>query len=529
MPSRYVPGAASEERAMYPGHWATVKPDEPATIMARSGEVVTWRQLDDDSNRLANFWWEAGLRPGDGVTLFAENRAEYLTVTWAAMRSGLYLTAVNRYLTAEEAAYIVNDCGAGVLVASSELAPSAELPALLDDCPIRLSFGVIEGFQAYDEALAGSSPEPRPEQPRGEFMLYSSGTTGRPKGIRRPLSGLPITEPTSLVPLMVGLLGADEHGVYLSPAPQYHSAPLAYSFSMQSVGSPVVVMERFDPEEALQLIERFGVTHSQWVPTMFIRMLKLPDDVRGRYDLSTHRKAVHAAAPCPVEVKRQMIEWWGPVLEEYYAGTEANGATWITSEQWLEHPGSVGRPILGTIHICDDEGAELPPGEPGLIYFELEEMPFEYHNDPAKTASAQHPEHRNWSRLGDVGYVDEEGWLFLTDRKDFMIISGGVNIYPQEIEDAFVLHPMVADVAVFGIPNEDFGEEVKAAVQLVEGIEPSVEVERELIEFAREHVAHYKVPRSIDFEAELPRLPTGKLYKRLLRDKYWGKKDSRIV
>jgi fatty-acyl-CoA synthase len=319
-------------------------------------------------------------------------------------------------------------------------------------------------------------------------------------------------------------------GVYLSPAPLYHSAPLGFSTSTQALGGTAVVMERFDPIDALRWIEKYGVTHSQWVPTMFSRMLKEPVEQRTQFDLSSHRVAIHAAAPCPVEVKRAMIEWWGPILHEYYAGTEFNGFCYIGSEDWLAHPGSVGKPLIGTIHICDEAGVELPTGEPGTIYFEMESMPLEYHHDPAKTKDAQHTEHPNWSTLGDMGRVDEEGYLYLTDRKAFMIISGGVNIYPQEIEDRLILHPKVVDVAVFGVPNEDMGEEVKAVVQPVEGADDDpAALEQELLAYAREHLANYKVPRSIDFEPELPRLPTGKLYKRILRERYWTGKETRIV
>jgi fatty-acyl-CoA synthase len=262
---------------------------------------------------------------------------------------------------------------------------------------------------------------------------------------------------------------------------------------------------------------------------MFVRMLKLDEADRTGHDLSSHRVAVHAAAPCPVEVKRQMIEWWGPIIVEYYGGTELNGMTFSTSEEWLAHPGTVGKPLLGTLHVCDDEGAEVPNGQPGIIYFERDEMPFEYHNDPAKTDSARHPQHPLWTKLGDVGYVDDDGYLYLTDRESFMIISGGVNIYPQEIEDCLVMHPLIADVAVIGVPNPDMGEEVKAVVQLAPGIEPGDDVTAQILAHAREHLAGYKVPRSVDYEAELPRLETGKLYKRLLRDRYWGREGSKIV
>jgi fatty-acyl-CoA synthase len=289
---------------------------------------------------------------------------------------------------------------------------------------------------------------------------------------------------------------------------------------VHELGGTIVVMEKFDAEGFLRAVEEHAITHTQVVPTMFVRMLKLPEASRTGYDLSSLENAVHAAAPCPVEVKRQMIEWWGPIICEYYAGTEGNGMTFIDSPQWLEHPGSVGKPMTGTPHICDDEGNELPVGEAGIIYFERDEMPFEYHGDPEKTKSAQHPVHANWSALGDVGYLDDDGYLYLTDRKAFMIISGGVNIYPQEIEDCLIVHEKVADAAVFGLPDQEMGEFVQAVVQPAAGVEPGDDLAAELREYAREHIAHFKVPRVIDFRPELPRLPTGKLYKRLLRDEY---------
>jgi fatty-acyl-CoA synthase len=390
--------------------------------------------------------------------------------------------------------------------------------------------GTVEGFDAYEPAIAAQPAEPLPEQPRGETMLYSSGTTGRPKGIKRPLSGQSVAEPSLLITaVMQGLFHFGPDDIYLSPAPLYHSAPLAATTATQALGGTCVVMERFDAVESLRLIERYRVTKSQWVPTMFTRMLKLDPSEREGFDLSSHQAAIHAAAPCPVEVKRQMIDWWGPIILEYYAGTEFNGFTFVNSEDWLTHPGTVGRPLVGTLHICDDEGVELPTGEPGVIYFERDVPAFEYHNDPDKTRSSQHPDHPLWTALGDVGYVDGDGFLYLTDRKSFMIISGGVNIYPQEIEDCLVMHPKVADVAVFGVPDDEMGEAVKAVVQPADGVTPGADLERELLDYARQHIAHYKVPRSVDFLDELPRLPTGKLYKRILRDRYWGNHDSRIV
>ena len=517
---------------MHPGHWATVFPDKPVVINTVTGETMTHGELNDRSNQLAQLMWDKGLRKGDHVAIFMENHIRFFETVWAALRSGLYLTTVNRYLTAEEAGYIVQNCEAQITIASDYLKDVArELPQYAPDCHTWLMLGDgVEGYEDYSAALENYPEEPLAEQPMGSFMLYSSGTTGRPKGIHRPLIDQTIDDGGLITGgLQQALWGFDENAVYLSPAPLYHSAPLGFTTATQSLGGPVIRMPRFDPVDSLKAIEQHKVTHSQWVQTMFSRMLKLPEDERSGFDLSTHRVAIHAAAPCPREVKQQMFDWWGPILYEYYGGTELNGLTHVTPEAWLQYPGTVGQPILGTIHICDDDGAELPNGEPGLVYFELPEMPFTYHNDDDKTKEAQHPEHSNWSALGDVGYVNDEGYLFLTDRASFMIISGGVNIYPQEIEDALIMHPKIADVAVFGTPNEEMGEEVKAVVQPADGIEPGPELEAELLEYAREHIAHYKCPRSIDFEAELPRLPTGKLYKRLLKDRYWGKHDTKIV
>ncbi|WP_419841055.1 AMP-binding protein [Candidatus Poriferisodalis sp.] len=537
----------------YPGAYSTSDPDRPAVIMARDGSVRTFGELEQRSCQFAQLMWAAGLRPGDHVAIFADNNIGYFDAYWAAMRSGLYFTTVNRYLTAEEAAYIVNDCGAQVLLASPAVADvAAEMLPLIGDCGIRLMLdgvssglagagtsadgasvgtgGTFDGFDSFEDAIAAHPAEPLAEQPRGSAMLYSSGTTGRPKGIKRPLDGTSITDPDLIGSgLLGGVFGFSEGTRYLSPAPLYHSAPLSFSTGTQSVGGTAVVMDRFDAAEALSYIERYRITHSQWVPTMFSRMLKLPESERTRHDLSSHQVAVHAAAPCPVEVKHQMISWWGPILHEYYAGTELNGFCYVNSQEWLERPGTVGKPLIGVIHICDDEGRELPVGEAGTIYFEREVPAFEYHNDPAKTADSRHAAHGLWSTLGDVGRVDDGGYLFLTDRKAFMIISGGVNIYPQEIEDCLVLHPKVADAAVFGVPNEDFGEEVKAVVQPVAGVAAGDALTTELLGYCREHLAGYKVPRTIDFRDELPRLPTGKLYKRILRDEYWGDRPSRIV
>ena len=517
---------------MYPGHWAQVSPDKPAVIDSGSGEQRTYAELDARSNRLAQLLHAAGLRRGDHIAVFMDNRVSFYDVVWAALRSGLYLTTVNRYLTAEEAGYIVADCEARALIASGALAEvAAGIREHAPQCSIWLADGgAIDGYRDLDAALAEHPAEPLAQEPAGSFMLYSSGTTGRPKGIKRPLPDALISEAGAMIGgLQQALWGFDADTVYLSPAPLYHSAPASFSTAAQALGGTVIMMPKFDARAALEAIEHYRVTHSQWVPTMFSRMLKLPPEARSGLDLSSHKVAIHAAAPCPRAVKEQMLDWWGPIIYEYYAGTEANGFTHVTPQAWLAKPGTVGQPILGTIHICDDDGNELPPGKDGIVYFELPTMNFSYHNDEGKTRSVQHPRHPNWTALGDVGYVDEDGYLFLTDRATFMIISGGVNIYPQEIEDALIMHPKVADVAVIGAPNEEMGAEVKAVVQPADGADATPELEQELLAYAREHLAHYKCPRSIDFEAELPRLPTGKLYKRILKDRYWGKHDSRIV
>ena len=517
---------------MYPGHWAKLQPDHAAVIDVSSDEVLTYQQLDEQSNQLAQLLYDRGLRKGDHLSIFMDNHLAYFVVSWAALRSGLYLTTVNRYLTGEEAAYIVDNSESQVVIAAANLAEvSKVLPQLTPNCHSYLAVGgEIDGFESYEEAIANQSTLPLENEPAGSFMLYSSGTTGRPKGILRPLPDGDISaaiNPTGGLLAMIWQF--NEEVVYLSPAPLYHSAPIGFCTGVQSLGGTVVMMRRFDEVGALEAIEKYGVTHSQWVPTMFTRMLKLPEEHRTQFDLSTHQVAIHAAAPCPVEVKRQMFEWWGPILYEYYGGTELNGFTTVGPQEWLDHPGTVGKSILGTIHICDEDGEELPTGEPGIVYFELPEMPFEYLKDKAKTKDAQHPSHPNWSALGDVGYIDDDGYLYLTDRATFMIISGGVNIYPQEIEDVMIMHDQVLDVAVIGVPNQEMGEEVKAVVQLLDGLEASEAAAEDILNWTRERIAHYKAPRSVDFRDELPRLPTGKLYKRLLKDEYWGKSNSRIV
>ncbi len=512
---------------MYPGVHAESTPDKPAVIMAGSGARLTYRQLEDESRRLAGLLHEGGLRPGDHISILMENRLEYFVAFWAGIRSGLYVTAVNRYLQPPEVAYILQDSACKALITSREMgSAAADLLELAPDVQHWLRYGGGgDGFTDLAAAVADVPARRLDGEPRGEAMLYSSGTTGRPKGIKRRVSGLAIDDPgsaPSTLLLLAGLFGFDAETVYLSPAPLYHAAPLGFTTGTQCLGGTCVIMERFDAAHALQLIDEYSITHSQWVPTMFGRILKAEPDVLEAHDGSSHRVAIHAAAPCPVEIKKRIFDLWGPIIHEYYAGTEVNGFVYCAPQDWLDHPGTVGRSILGTVRICDENGTELPPGEPGTIYFERDEVPFHYHNDPEKTRSAIHPDHPTWSTLGDIGYLDDDGFLYLTDRKAFMIISGGVNIYPQEIEDCLIMHPDVADVAVIGVPHDDMGEEVKAVVQLEDGIEPDDGKARELIDYSRQHLASFKAPRSVDFRPELPRLPTGKLYKRLLRDEYWG-------
>lgn len=476
--------------------------------------------LDERSNQIAHALRGAGLHIGDHLALLMENHLEYFEIAWAAFRAGLYITCINRYLTADEAAYIVEDSTAKAIISSGEIEIAEALVGRIPSCSLRLmSRGAARGWQSYEKTIRGCPSTPIADEAMGDSMLYSSGTTGRPKGVKRPLTDRPVKEGVPNAEL-INPYGFDAQSRYLSPAPLYHAAPFGFCMRASSLGGTVVMMERFDPVMSLQYIEQYRVTHSQWVPTMFIRMLKLEASERARYDLSSHECAIHAAAPCPISIKRQMIDWWGPILWEYYAGTERNGSTIINSTEWLDHPGSVGRVHSGVIHICDEAGEEVPTGTEGLIYFEQPVRPFEYHNSPAKTEEATHPVRENWTSLGDVGYLDEDGYLYLTDRKAFLIISGGVNIYPREIEDVLIVHPKVADVAVFGVPNQDFGEEVKAVVQPAEGAVPGPALADVLTSYARRHLAGFKVPRSIDFIEEMPRLATGKLYKRLLRDAY---------
>lgn len=513
---------------MHPAHHAKSHPDKPALIMAYSGETVTYAQLEARSNQGAHLFRALGLKSGDAVAFFIENHPRYYELLWAAQRSGLRFTCLSSKLTTSEIEYIVKDCEAKVFVTSKSLAEAALAVApLIPGVALFMVGGEIAPFKSFEDARANYPATPIEDESAGRAMLYSSGTTGRPKGVKRAGDVDPaIDAANGLAMIGQALYGWTPDSIYLSPAPLYHAAPLGWSMAMQALGGTVVMMERFDAEDALRFIEQYGITTAQWVPTHFVRMLKLPSEARARHDMSSLKAVFHAAAPCPVPVKEQMIAWWGPIVHEYYAGTEGNGFCIINSQEWLAHKGSVGRGMTAQVRICDDEGEPLPPRTEGMVFFEGGGQ-FEYHGDPAKTAESRNK--HGWTTLGDVGWVDEEGYLYLTDRKSFMIISGGVNIYPQELENVLIGHPKVADAAVVGAPDEEMGEKVVAVIQPMDWADAGDELRAELMAYARQHLSHVKSPRVIDFMAELPRHATGKLYKRLIRDAYWSKEGPKIA
>jgi long-chain acyl-CoA synthetase len=497
--------------------------NSPALIVA-DGRTISYGELHTRSQRVAALLHEAGLCRGDGVAIVLPNRPEFLEVAWACQLSGLYYTPVNTHLTFDEVAYIVADCEARAVFIDSSL---GGLAALIGDRNLDVNVSVggsLPGWRGYEKSLATAGDAPPASD--GTEMLYSSGTTGKPKAVRRPLP----TDNGSWAQAVLELAlrrgyGMTSKSVYLSPAPLYHAAGINYTMAVNRVGAASIIMGKFDAETVLRLIETHRVTHAQFVPTMFVRLLKLPGAVRQRHDISSLECVWHAAAPCPVDVKHQMMAWFGPIIHEYYGGTEGFAGSTINPREWLAHPGSVGKPLTA-VHITADDGTELPVGAPGEIYFEGG-PDFEYFKDPAKTVSIRNE--RGWRTLGDVGYVDDDGYLYLTDRSTFMVVSGGVNIYPQEAENLLVMHPKLVDAAVFGVPNDEFGEEVKAVVQPVDGIAPGPALEAELIEYCRAHLAAYKCPRTVEFDPQLPRDPNGKLYKRRIRERYWQGRTSRIL
>ena len=512
---------------MHPATHATTHPDRAAYIMAGTGETVTYRQLDDRSNQGAQLFRSLGLKTGDVIALLMDNNPRYFEIAWAAQRCGLYYACISSKLTAGEVEYIVGDCAAQVLITSAGVgAVIDELPALLPGVQLYMAGEARPPYQSFEAARAKLPTTPVVDQTAGRDMLYSSGTTGRPKGIKPPLTGGPIDEPGGVANLAAGLFGFTPDCVYISPAPLYHAAPLRWCMAIHQLGGTVIVMEKFDPEAMLALIETYKVDVGQFVPTHFVRMLKLPQAVRDRYDISSMRSAVHAAAPCPIPVKEQMMAWWGPVIHEYYAGSEGNGFCYVGPQDWLTHKGTVGRAVMAEVRIVDDEGELVPARTEGTVYF-ANGAPLTYHNAPDKIA--ENTNKHGWTTLGDVGWLDEEGFLYLTDRKSFMIISGGVNIYPQEIENLLVTHPRVADVAVVGAPDEEMGEKVVAVIQPADWADAGDDLRNELMAYCRANLSHIKAPRMLEFMQELPRHPTGKLYKRLIRDAYWGKEGSKIV
>jgi acyl-CoA synthetase (AMP-forming)/AMP-acid ligase II len=505
---------------------ALENPDKPVYIMAGSGEVITNLQLEERANRCAHMFRDVGLNIGDGIAIFMENNRQFLEICSAATRAGLFYTPISSYLKISEIEYIVNNSRAKLFISSeakSEIA--SKLINLMPNVATRLIVGeAIDEYGSYEETIGQYPVTPIDDQMTGSDMLYSSGTTGRPKGIKVIYEPLPYGDIPDSSKGLLALFNITEETIYVSPAPLYHAAPLRFCMGVLYKGGTIIVMEKFDALKSLELIEKYKATHSQWVPTMFVRMLKLPEEDRNRYDISSMKVAIHAAAPIPIPVKEKMISWWGPVLVEYYAGTEGNGLTFITSKQWQSHKGSVGRAVLGKVHILDEQGNEQPTGEPGVIYFS-DGVEFEYHDDPEKTAASRSPQ--GWSTLNDVGYLDEKSFLYLTDRTTNMIISGGVNIYPQETENVLVMHPKVMDAAVIGVPNDVYGEEVKGIIQPRDMADAGLNLEMELIAYCRSKLSKLKCPVSIDFKAKLPRTPTGKLLKRLLKEGYW--KEGKMI
>ena len=496
-------------------------PDKPAVVMSDGSRGMTFAELDRRSLQVEALLHQHGIGAKDHVALVMDNGPEFLEVAWGAQRAGTLWTPVNWHLTEDEAAYVVSDCGARVLFATEatgDLAarivgrsPGVEAAYVAGES----REGLVDYVAARDAAPAAQSAD----EVEGTYFFYSSGTTGTPKGIRPNHAFPPFGTGLAIEHVMASSFGFGADSVYLCPAPLYHAAPIGWSMGAQRNGGSVVLMEKFDPLACLRAIEQHGVTHVQFVPTHFVRMLKLPEEQRRAFDLSSLQVVIHAAAPCPVDVKRQMIDWLGPKIMEFYAGSEGSGMTVISAPEWLAHPGSVGRAALGTLHIVGEDGEELPPGEVGTVYFEGGGT-FEYYNDPEKTAKAFND--KGWATLGDLGSLDEEGYLYLADRRTDLIISGGVNVYPAEVEEALVLHPAVADVAVIGVPDDEMGQAVRAVVQPAADRVPGPELAEELLTHCRTALAGFKRPRSVVFVDELPRLPTGKLLRRRVREEHGG-------
>jgi long-chain acyl-CoA synthetase len=512
------------------GFWAIADADpDRLALVTPEEELVSFSELHEACNQVAHGLRALGLQAGDAVAMVLPNGREVFELYLACLQVGFYLVPINHHLVGPEIAYIVQDSEAKAFVAHERFA--AECGRAADEAGVpadaRFAVGSIDGFRPYDDLKAGQPVTPPADRTTGVVMNYTSGTTGRPKGVRRPLPGVAPEDAAFGFGGIMFLFGVQPHddNVHFCGSPLYHTAVLVFAGGSIHLGHTVVVVEKWNPEDTLRLIERYRVTTSHMVPTQFHRMLALPEDVRHKYDLSSLRHMVHAAAPCPVDVKRRMIEWWGPVIDEYYAASEGGG-TYVFSPEWLTKPGTVGKPWpISEVKIFDDDGNELPAGEIGTVYMHMQTGNFEYHKDKAKTEKNRIGQF--WT-VGDIGYFDEDGYLFLCDRKADMIISGGANIYPAEIESVLLMHPKVGDAAVFGIPHDDWGEEVKAVIEPAAGIEPTEALAAEILTFCGDKLAKFKTPKSIDFTSELPRDPNGKLYKRKLRDPYWEGRERAI-
>ena len=507
---------------------ATADPDR-VTLVEADGTEHTAGQLHAACNQVVHGLRAWGLRPGDVVATVLPNGAPFIEVLLAAQQAGWYVVPINHHLLAEDITYIVQDCDAKALITDDRFATEVGKAARECALPALFAVGDVEGFRPYAELKAGQ-PDTAPHGRRpGGLMNYTSGTTGRPKGVQRPLSDLDVDTAAELGTFLHLLFGIEPFAdnVHLTVAPLYHTAVCQFAQCALHSGHTLVLMDRWTPQGTLERIERYRVTTTQMVPTMFHRLLQLPSRVRERYDLTSLRHVIHSAAPCPVPTKQKMLDWWGPVLWEYYAATEGGGTT-ATPQDWLAAPGTVGKPWPGSvIKILDETGAELPPGTVGTVWMQMNGRTFTYHGDPEKTR-------RSWSEdgfftVGDAGELDADGNLFLRDRVADMIIAGGVNLYPAEIESVLLQHPAVGDCAVFGIPHDERGEEVKAVIQPAEGFTAGLELEAELLGFCRDRLAKFKTPRSIDFLDDFPRDPSGKLYKRRLRDPYWAGHNSLLV
>lgn len=506
------------ETGMQPALWAKLQPDRVA-IYDHTGQDRTFGQLNANANRVARLLRQAGLRAGDSVALACSNRAEFCDVLFGVLRAGMRCTPVNWHLTADEIAYVVQDCEAKAFFADARIAQAAEAVASQrPDLSLKVAIGgPIGDFEPYERALAGLDASDIEDAARGFTMLYTSGTTGRPKGVYKPGLVYGAFQPE-----------ADrERDIYLCTGPAYHAAPLAGNVRAPLMnGLPIVFLDKWDSEEVLRLIERRRITHSHFVPIMFQRLLALPEAVRGRYDLSSLKRITHGAAPCPPEVKRAMIAWLGPVLSEYYAGSEGGAGFTIQSDEWLKKPGAVGRrPYPEAAKIISDAGEECRPGVAGTIYMRVPETGFRYYKDEAKTQASRLGD---YFTLGDIGYLDEDDYLFLTGRSAETIIAGGVNIYPQEVDNELIKHPAVEDSCTIGIPHDEYGEEVRAVIQLKRGFEPNAAMREEILGYAAANLAKFKIPRGLDFVDELPRSAAGKILRNRVREPYWAGRARQI-